>query len=69
MKKIQPKSTSFNPEEIVEGAAKKVREGKRTVRKAISRARRAGAKLIARGKRTAKKPAARRGRRSTGASR
>jgi hypothetical protein len=56
MKKIQPKSTSFNPDEIVEGVAKKVRQGKRTVRRAISKARRTGEKLVARGKRAAKKP-------------
>ena len=61
MKKIQSKSTSFDPNEVVEGVAKKVREGKRTVRKALSKARRAGQKLVAKGKRTAKKATARRG--------
>lgn len=69
MKKIQSKTTTARPEEVMEQVAKKVRQGKRTVRKAISKARRTGQKLVARGKRMARKSTSRRGGRSAGASR
>lgn len=61
MKKIQPKSTSFDPNEIVEEVAKKARASKAAVRRALAKILGARKKKVASASRTKRTSAARRG--------